>query len=115
MSDFARATLRRRIRAAVAPLVVVLVPTVLGAQATRDSTRRDSTRVQRLERVMISALRGSGAAPISQKTLSSTDLEPRYFGQDVPLLLQGAAPSLTSYAETGNYWGYSYIDRKSVV
>ena len=114
MSDFARATLRRRIRAAVAPLVVVLVPTVLGAQATRDSTRRDSTRVQRLERVMISALRGSGAAPISQKTLSSTDLEPRYFGQDVPLLLQGAAPSLTSYAETGNYWGYSYIRLRGI-
>src|SRR5205085_1684495 len=45
----------------------------------------------------------------SQKTLTQADLEPRYFGQDVPLLLQGAAPSLTSYAETGNYWGYSYI------
>jgi iron complex outermembrane recepter protein len=112
MTIHARATLRRRFRAAVAPLAVVLVPSLLLSQrssAPSDTARRDSSRVQRLERVMISALRGSGAAIISQKTLTSQDLAPRYFGQDVPLLLQGAAPSLTSYAETGNYWGYSYI------
>ena len=33
--------------------------------AARDSARADSTRAQRLERVMISAVRASGAAPIS--------------------------------------------------
>ena len=89
--------------------------TVASAQAARrDSTRTDSTRAQRLERVMISAVRGSGEAPISQKTLTSSDLQPRYFGQDVPLLLQSAAPSLTSYAETGNYWGYSYIRLRGI-
>src|SRR5215468_7043180 len=110
-----RAAHRRRTRAAVASLAVLLVPRVLAAQAVSpDSARRDTSRVQRLERVMISALRGSGAALISQKTLTSTDLDPRYFGQDVPLLLQGAAPSLTSYAETGNYWGYSYIRLRGI-
>jgi iron complex outermembrane recepter protein len=111
----ARATRRRRSRAAALPLVALLVPSlVAGQQVSRDTTQRDSSRVQRLERVMISALRGSGAAIISQKTLSSADLAPRYFGQDVPLLLQGAAPSLTSYAETGNYWGYSYIRLRGI-
>ena len=110
----ARATHRRRHWAAIGPLTVALVPSLLFSQAPQDSTRRDSSRVQRLERVMISALRGSGAAIISQKTLTSSDLEPRYFGQDVPLLLQGAAPSLTSYAETGNYWGYSYIRLRGI-
>jgi iron complex outermembrane receptor protein len=58
---------------------------------------------------MISAVRGSADAPISQKTITRDEIQPRYFGQDVPLVLQGAAPSLTSYAETGNYWGYSYM------
>jgi len=114
MKVFARAARMRRFRAAIAPFALFLVPSLLVSQAARDSTRRDSTRVQRLERVMISALRGSGTAPISQKTLTSTDLGPRYFGQDVPLLLQGAAPSLTSYAETGNYWGYSYIRLRGI-
>ena len=91
----------------------------LGAQTRPDSARLraaqlDSARAQQLERVTISAVRGSGAAPISQKTLTAADLTPRYFGQDVPLLLQGAAPSLTSYAETGNYWGYSYIRLRGI-
>src|SRR5262252_6492907 len=113
----ARATRPRRFRAAMAPLAVLLVPSLLVSQqrsAPSDTARRDSSRIQRLERVMISALRGSGAAIISQKTLTSQDLAPRYFGQDVPLLLQGAAPSLTSYAETGNYWGYSYIRLRGI-
>ncbi len=104
-----------------ASLAAISAP-ALGAQSsvrdtTRDSTRAvraDSGRTQRLERVTISAVRGSGSAPISQKTLTATDLAPRYFGQDVPLLLQGAAPSLTSYAETGNYWGYSYIRLRGI-
>ncbi|MFI5229581.1 MAG: TonB-dependent receptor plug domain-containing protein, partial [Gemmatimonadales bacterium] len=86
----------------------------LGAQARPDSARTDTAHAQRLERVTISAVRGGDAAPISQKTLTASDLAPRYFGQDVPLLLQGAAPSLTSYAETGNYWGYSYIRLRGI-
>lgn len=87
---------------------------LLHAQASRDSTRRDSTRIRRLERVTISAVRGPDAAPISQKTITQAQIEPRYFGQDVPLLLQGQAPSLTSYAETANYWGYSYIRLRGI-
>jgi len=57
----ARATHCRRSRAAVAPLAVLLVPGLLAAQRSSppaDTARRDSSRVQRLERVMVSALRG---------------------------------------------------------
>ena len=115
----------RRVRAlalATSALFTFAYPLSLAAQTGADSARtkaqRDSTRekqeAQRLERVMIRAVRGSGAAPISQTTLDKTDLEPRYFGQDVPMLLQGAAPALTSYAETGNYWGYSYIRLRGI-
>ena len=98
---------RVRRRSVAAATVLILLPTILVGQ--RDTTSRDSTRAQRLERVTISAVRGAGSAPISQKTLDKSDLEPRYFGQDVPLVLQGLAPSLTSYSETGTYWGYSYM------
>jgi iron complex outermembrane receptor protein len=104
-----------RRRAIALAIAATFVSHIANAQvARRDSARTDSTRAQRLERVMISAVRGAGDAPISQKTLTSADLQPRYFGQDVPLLLQGAAPSLTSYAETGNYWGYSYIRLRGI-
>jgi iron complex outermembrane receptor protein len=102
-----------RCRYAAALAAAIFISTAAFAQS-RDSVRADSSRVQQLERVMISAVRGGGAAPISQKTLTKAELEPRYFGQDVPLALQGVTPSLTSYAETGNYWGYSYIRLRGI-
>ncbi|HEY7899437.1 MAG TPA: TonB-dependent receptor [Gemmatimonadaceae bacterium] len=90
-------------------------PASLAAQVTtRDSTSQlDSARARKLERVMISAVRES-AAPISQKTVTQAQIQQHYFGQDIPLVLQGTTPSLTSYAETGNYWGYSYIRLRGI-
>ncbi|HEY7396221.1 MAG TPA: TonB-dependent receptor, partial [Gemmatimonadaceae bacterium] len=105
---------RRRLAVAYAT-AASLIPTLLVAQAVpRDTARTDSTRAQKLERVTISAVRAAGAAPISQKTITKAEIESRYFGQDVPLALQSVAPSLTSYAETGNYWGYSYIRLRGI-
>ena len=83
-------------------------------RSRNDSLQSDSSVARALERVMISAVRGTGTAPISERTLTRSEMEPRYFGQDVPLLLQGAAPSVTSYAETANYWGYSYIRLRGI-
>src|SRR4051812_40857243 len=111
----ASAHMRRTRVVALATPALIMLSSMLHAQSTaRDTARADSTRAQRLERVMISAVRASGAAPISQKTITQAELEPRYFGQDVPLLLQAAAPSLTAYSETGNYWGYSYIRLRGI-
>jgi len=105
----------RRVRAlAFAAPLLVSSSIVFAQRPAKDSTRTDTSRAQQLERVMISAVRESGRAPISEKTLSSQELTQRNFGEDVPLLLQGAAPSLTSYAETANYWGYSYIRLRGI-
>ena len=101
----------------IALAIPVLSATSLEAQVRpSDSTRAttDSAAAQKLERVMISAVRGAGLAPISEKTIVRESIEPRYFGQDVPLVLRGAAPSLSAYAETGNYWGYSYIRLRGI-
>src|SRR5262245_49514807 len=115
MTRLCFAALARRRRAAAFATAASLIPAILVAQAgPPDTTRADSTRAQRLERVTISAVRAAGAAPISQKTISKSELESRYFGQDVPLALQSVAPSLTAYAETGNYWGYSYIRLRGI-
>jgi iron complex outermembrane recepter protein len=87
----------------------------LAAQVTTTDTTSsaDSARARKLERVMISAVRES-SAPISQKTVSHAEIQQHYFGQDIPLVLQGTTPSLTSYAETGNYWGYSYMRLRGI-
>src|SRR5438105_8953155 len=69
-----------------------------------------------LEGVTVTALRGGWGGegvPISQRTLSHDEIERRSFGQEVPLLLQGT-PSVTSYAETGNFWGYSYTRLRGI-
>jgi len=89
--------------------------TVLRAQQPASTAERDSVSraAQALEKVTVTAIRGGDAAPISAKTLGREEIERRYFGQDVPLVLQ-SAPSLTSYAETGTYWGYSYIRLRGI-
>lgn len=91
----------------VAALGVALLPFSGSAQAApRDSAHRDTAHT--LEAVTVAAIRAREMAPVSAKTLGTAEIRSRSFGQDVPLLLQGT-PSLTSYSETGNYWGYSYI------
>ncbi|MCC6929627.1 MAG: TonB-dependent receptor [Gemmatimonadaceae bacterium] len=75
--------------------------------ARRDSVPGDS--VRRIERVLVTAIRASDAAPIAQKTIPAAAIRQRQFGQDVPLLLVGAAPAMTAHTETGTNWGYSYL------
>lgn len=111
MSGVATSPRYRRVPAfalATSIFVTLAVTVPLSAQNTKRDTTTRADSARKLEGVMISAVRES-AAPISQKTLSHADIQQHYFGQDIPLVLQGATPSLTSYAETGNYWGYSYI------
>lgn len=103
-------------RPAIARTVAVLFATALSVSAAQaqgtpptkaDSIKRDSA--QKIERVLVSAIRAGDAAPISQKTIGRDIITQRHFGQDVPLLLQGASPSLTAHTETGTNWGYSYL------
>lgn len=102
----------------IARMIVPLLSAFLQQPAQRVDSVRDSSRAvaRRLERVTITAFRaGSGdqSAPISQRTISRQEIEQRSFGQEVPILLQGA-PSVTSYAETGNFWGYSYLRLRGI-
>ena len=109
----------------IAPLLVVPFlsallqqqPPVTAGQV-QDSTRRAAAAgvARRLEGVTVTAIRGGAigeGAPLSQRTLTRAEIEQRSFGQEVPLLLQGT-PSLTSYAETANYWGYSYTRLRGI-
>jgi iron complex outermembrane receptor protein len=91
-------------------LLLAFAPAVLVAQ--RDSSSKRDT-VRKLEGVTVSAIRARADAPIAAKTLTEADIQRRSFGQDVPLMLQGT-PSLTSYGETGNYWGYSYMRLRGI-
>lgn len=76
------------------------------------SVRADSG--QQIERVLVKAIRAGDLAPISQKTITRDVITQRAVGQDPPMLLQGASPSLTAHTETGTLWGYSYLRLRGV-
>ncbi len=79
--------------------------------AARNSAARDSVRASAagLERVLVQALRAGNNAPIAQTSIDRDVIRQRSFGQDVPLMLQGAVPSLIAHNETGTNFGYSYL------
>jgi iron complex outermembrane receptor protein len=66
-----------------------------------------------LERVTVTALRGDANAPIPQRTMEREEIERRYVGQDVPLLLTGQ-PSITSYADAGAFSNYTYLRLRGI-
>ena len=102
-----------RVTAMMVAFALAVVPGALRAQARDtlpvrgDTARADTAR--KIERVLVTAIRASETAPISQKTIPAVAIRQRQFGQDVPLLLVGAAPAMTAHTETGTNWGYSYL------
>ena len=69
-----------------------------------------------LEGVTVTAIRAAGApgaAPITQHVVEKEDLERRYSGQEMPLLLT-ATPSVTSYADGGAYSNYTYLRLRGI-
>ena len=59
--------------------------------------------------VIVTATRGArGETPAAFTNVSSTELEEKYFAQDIPMLLSDT-PNLFAYSEAGNGIGYSYL------
>ena len=63
---------------------------------------------QALEAVTVTALRGDESAPLSQTRRSQEDLEARYSGQEMPLML-ATLPSITATSDAGSESGYTYF------
>ncbi|MBI2409126.1 MAG: TonB-dependent receptor [Gemmatimonadetes bacterium] len=88
------------------PLFLVVSALLLQAPQKPDSAR--AARADTLERVTVRALRASGAAPLSERTISRDELQRGYAGQEAPLL-PTRVPGITAYSESGSFTGYSYL------
>ena len=66
-----------------------------------------------LEASTITAVRGDAAAPVARTSIDEAELERRYFGQELPLLLT-ASPSITAYSDAGSYSGYAYMRLRGI-
>jgi iron complex outermembrane receptor protein len=89
------------------PLLLVLAASLVAQAPQRpDSTR--PARTDTLERVTVRAVRATGAAPLSERTIERDELQRGYSGQEAPLLLM-RVPGITAYSESGSFTGYSYL------
>jgi iron complex outermembrane receptor protein len=66
------------------------------------------------ETMTVAAIRAETTTPITKTDIAHEEIERRYHGQDVPLLLR-EAPSINAYAESGaGGSGYSYITLRGI-
>jgi iron complex outermembrane receptor protein len=66
------------------------------------------------ETMVVSAIRAEEKTPVTKTDVSREEIEHRYYGQDVPLLLRDA-PAIHAYSESGSGGsGYSYISLRGV-
>ncbi|WP_284653730.1 TonB-dependent receptor [Flavobacterium terrisoli] len=70
--------------------------------------QQDSTKVNPLDEVTVSAVRAKGKDPITFSNLSKKEIAPRNLGQDIPILLN-YLPSVVTTTDAGNGVGYTYM------
>lgn len=69
-----------------------------------------------LEGVTVTTIRAASVesgAPITQRVVGRAELESRYSGQEMPLLLT-TTPSITSYSDGGAYSNYTYMRLRGI-
>jgi iron complex outermembrane receptor protein len=76
--------------------------------AFSQQTVKDTTKVNPLNEVIVSAVRAKDKNPIPFTNLSKEEIEPRNLGQDIPVLLN-YLPSVVSTTDAGNGVGYTYL------
>ncbi|HEX2060344.1 MAG TPA: TonB-dependent receptor, partial [Thermoanaerobaculia bacterium] len=66
------------------------------------------------ETMVVAAIRAETTTPVTKTDISHEEIEQRYHGQDIPLLLRDT-PSINAWAESGTgSSGYSYITLRGV-
>jgi iron complex outermembrane receptor protein len=81
---------------------------LLSTGAFSQNQLNDSTKVNTLAEVLVSAIRSTSKTPISYTNLTKQDIAPRNLGQDIPILLN-FMPSVVTTSDAGNGVGYTGI------
>jgi len=89
-------------------LFLTLLVLSVSAQAQQNQTQKDSTKTQKLDEVLVNAIRVKKTDPITHSNVTKADLEKRNLGQDIPVLLN-YLPSVVSSSDAGAGIGYTYM------
>ena len=69
---------------------------------------KDTTQVNQLDEVLVSAIRVTSKTPVSFSNLSKKEIQNRNLGQDIPILMN-YMPSVVTTSDAGNGVGYTGI------
>ena len=69
---------------------------------------KDTTLVNQLDEVLVSAIRATSKTPVSFSNLSKKEIQTRNLGQDIPILMN-YLPSVVTTSDAGNGVGYTGI------
>ncbi len=83
----------------------LLIATLGYSQQESDTLRKP---VEKLDEVLVQAIRVDADSPVTHSDLSKEDLEKRNLGQDIPFLLN-YLPSVVTTSDAGAGVGYTYI------
>ncbi|WP_348797533.1 TonB-dependent receptor [Flavobacterium adhaerens] len=75
---------------------------------TAQEKQKDSTQVNQLDEVLVSAVRVTSKTPVTFSNMSKKQLESRNLGQDIPVLMN-YLPSVVTTSDAGNGMGYTGI------
>lgn len=70
--------------------------------------QQDTTKVNQLDEVLVSAIRVTTKTPVSFSNLDKKEIAPRNLGQDIPVLMN-YMPSVVTTSDAGNGFGYTGI------
>ncbi|WP_299102341.1 TonB-dependent receptor [uncultured Winogradskyella sp.] len=89
-------------------LTLLVLSVSATAQENQKQHKKDSTKVEKLDEVLVKAVRVDAKAPITHSNVSKEGLAKRNLGQDIPMLLN-FLPSVVTTTDAGAGVGYTGI------
>ena len=87
----------------------ILSVSIFAQEKQRPVNRRDTTKVEKLDEVLVKAVRVKANAPVTHSNLSKKEIAKRNLGQDIPTLLN-YLPAVISSSDAGAGVGYTYLN-----
>lgn len=89
-------------------LFLTLLVLSVSANAQENQIKQDSTKTEKLDEVLVKAVRVNADSPITHSNISKEELAKRNLGQDIPILLN-YLPSVVTTSDAGAGVGYTGI------
>jgi iron complex outermembrane receptor protein len=94
-------------------VLIAMALTITGLATAQNKQVKDSTNAEKLDEVLVKAVRVDAKSPITHSNLSKEEIAKRNLGQDIPMLLN-FLPSVVTTSDAGAGIGYTGIRVRGV-